>query len=420
MKIHWSDLDLINEGLELDDTCRLDPATGRFTMEEVGYPFLAGVWPRRDERHLWGASMDRPERGTVVRARYLMRRLRARRACASGLADPAQRDHMLRVLDGEGSPEQRAALANYIEALPPGPRRRTSAELVERVEQERDDRNDAILWRDAYGLDDDALTHLRIVAFDRELRRVDREAREVLMESQYLSYLDAIWRWAERLPEPPDEPPPWLPEVLAWREREAAAQRARVDGLLARLERWLATQAPAIHAKLRPGADPARLDACERELGRPLPPALRQLWAWHDGGGEFMPIAFVYSLYSVDEALARRAQVREWFADEPQWWSPAWLPVLYDPSGNNICLDPSGEFGGEPDELVGFWHDDNDREIVAYDFESLLDTLVALYESGEITADGDDLDGVSQWDWTVWSRRRVGSRPPTFEVASPG
>ncbi|MCY1004588.1 hypothetical protein OV079_03180 [Nannocystis pusilla] len=111
MKIHWSDLDLISEGLELDDTCRLDPATGRFTMEEVGYPFLAGVWPRPDERHLWGASMDRPERGTVVRARYLMRRLRARRACASGLADPAQREHMLRVLDGEGSPEQRAAFA---------------------------------------------------------------------------------------------------------------------------------------------------------------------------------------------------------------------------------------------------------------------------------------------------------------------
>lgn len=419
MKIHWPDLDLIIEGLELTEACRLDPTTGRFTMEEVGYPFLAGVWPRPDEQHLWGASMVQPERGTIVRARFLMLRLRARRACARGLADPAQTAHMLRVLDGEGSPEQCAAFSNYIEARRPGPRRRMLAELVKRVEQDREDRNDAFLGRGSDARDDDMLTHLRIAAFDHELRRVDGEAREALIESQYLSHLDAIWRWAERLPEPPDEPPPWIPEVLAWREREAAAQRARVDGLLVRLERWLATHTPAVHAELRPGADPARLDACERELGRPLPPALRQLWAWHDGGGELMPIAFVYSLYSIDEAVARRTDCRKWFADEPQWWNPAWLPLLHDPSGNDICLDPGGEFGGEADELVSFWHDDNDRQIVAYDIESLLDTLVALYESGEITAEGDDLAGVSQWEWTVWSRRRVGSRPPTFKVASP-
>ncbi|GAB2588008.1 hypothetical protein GCM10027168_21080 [Streptomyces capparidis] len=51
----------------------------------------------------------------------------------------------------------------------------------------------------------------------------------------------------------------------------------------ARIDGWLAANAPATLAGLRPPADPVSLAAAERELGMPLPADLAASLACHDG-----------------------------------------------------------------------------------------------------------------------------------------
>jgi hypothetical protein len=77
-------------------------------------------------------------------------------------------------------------------------------------------------------------------------------------------------------------------------------------------------------------------------------------------------------------------------------------------------VDPAGGLGGAPGQVIGFWHDSTDRDLLAHDVESWLEILAALYASGAITADEYGLVGVSQWDWCVWARRLTGGRPLTF------
>jgi cell wall assembly regulator SMI1 len=412
MYVHWQDLDLLDEGILSWNCCYLDPATGRFTANSSGHPLLAGVQPQalhsmgRDE-----GSLD-PSRDTLLRTRYVMLELRERRACANGLADPALTTRLLRILDEPGSPEQRAALTAYIAAKKRPRDQRELGELVERVAAE--DPEGALSW-----CDDHEFALLRIAAFDRALRSADPEARSRLSESLHQWNRSDLWAWSQRLPDPAGNPPPWLPEVLAWRAQQAEARRVRVAGLLARLDAWLAGHAPAVHAQLRPGADAGVLDACEQALGRPLPPTLRQLWGWHDGGGELMPVAFVYSLRSVEEMLAMRAQRHGWWADAPGWWGPGWLPILEDPSGNVIAVDLDGDFTGTPAQMIGFWHDSEDRDIVAHDLESMLEILVSIHESGAIGTDEHGLDGVSQWDWKMAARRLTGTRGAVFRATPP-
>jgi hypothetical protein len=80
--------------------------------------------------------------------------------------------------------------------------------------------------------------------------------------------------------------------------------------------------------------------------------------------------------------LAARAQRLEWWADAPGWWGPGWLPILEDPSNNKIAVDLDGQYTGVPAQMIGFWHDSEDRDIVAYDLESMLEILASIYDFG--------------------------------------
>src|SRR4051794_35191512 len=57
----------------------------------------------------------------------------------------------------------------------------------------------------------------------------------------------------------------------------------RIEGVIARLDRWLRHNRPRYYRLLRPGGSAARLDDLERAVGVALPPAFRALYRWRDG-----------------------------------------------------------------------------------------------------------------------------------------
>ncbi|EST38077.1 hypothetical protein N566_09415 [Streptomycetaceae bacterium MP113-05] len=119
----------------------------------------------------------------------------------------------------------------------------------------------------------------------------------------------------------------------------------------ARIDAWLAANAPASMARLRPGAEPAALAAAEQALGMPLPADLAASLACHDGsdpGSGVLP--FRVDLLSA-EGLAEQWELwnavsTEFDEGEEPWgmiagqrhWHRLWVPVTIF-QGDLECLD---------------------------------------------------------------------------------
>lgn len=65
------------------------------------------------------------------------------------------------------------------------------------------------------------------------------------------------------------------------------------------------------------------------------------------------------------------------------WWSPKWIPLTYDGSGNHDCLDLNPAEGGTFGQIITMWHDDPVREIVAPSFRDWLMQQAEGLESGK-------------------------------------
>src|SRR5262245_2155106 len=56
-----------------------------------------------------------------------------------------------------------------------------------------------------------------------------------------------------------------------------------VDGVIERIDRWLAAQRPDYYSLLQPGVSDADLDAFDAQFSLTLPPAFRALYRWRNG-----------------------------------------------------------------------------------------------------------------------------------------
>jgi cell wall assembly regulator SMI1 len=65
------------------------------------------------------------------------------------------------------------------------------------------------------------------------------------------------------------------------------------------------------------------------------------------------------------------------------WWHPLWIPITYDGSGNNICMDLAPATGGTRGQMITMWRDSGYRNIVANSFEEWISNYIASLENGE-------------------------------------
>jgi cell wall assembly regulator SMI1 len=132
---------------------------------------------------------------------------------------------------------------------------------------------------------------------------------------------------------------------------------------------WLAGNAPAVRASVRPPAAAENVLEAERRLGIGLPVDLRAWWQRADGQEDFGRLVLSYRPYSVLEALNSRdvwlsawngvmqevaaemqppVDFAAWVARENRApagspcnsaWLPSWLPIAGDGGGDDLFVD---------------------------------------------------------------------------------
>jgi cell wall assembly regulator SMI1 len=150
----------------------------------------------------------------------------------------------------------------------------------------------------------------------------------------------------------------------------------------------ITANAAARGVELPPGASEDAIAAAEQALGFTLPEEVRAWYRAHDGGGDRY-IANNRELLSLDRMVSEWKVWKDLLDQgvfegndhsspgpgvQQKWWIPEWLPVTYDGAGNHDVIDLAPDIDGRVGQIVEFWHDDDDREVIAANLlEFLLD-----------------------------------------------
>jgi cell wall assembly regulator SMI1 len=164
------------------------------------------------------------------------------------------------------------------------------------------------------------------------------------------------------------------------------------------LEKRLAEAHPVLLERLPRGADLQALTHVEVELGVSLPPIVREIYLVHDGIGMSRAVdqyARTSYFLSLDDALHEwrlqekclqggvfgDATVRETRGPvRAHWWNSRWFPIAATISGDLSCVDLDPDSGGLVGQIISWWHDFDDREVLA---ENLADFLIHHVEEDD-------------------------------------
>jgi cell wall assembly regulator SMI1 len=131
---------------------------------------------------------------------------------------------------------------------------------------------------------------------------------------------------------------------------------AGIEESWGRVTAWLAANAPASYATLRPPATPAELDASERDLSTALPAELRRLLLINNGAADFIdgvdqPAASFlpseHRLLSAAELAKHSREVTEALPDPGddiydmigQYWHPKWVLFGRHINADGMAID---------------------------------------------------------------------------------
>lgn len=171
--------------------------------------------------------------------------------------------------------------------------------------------------------------------------------------------------------------------------------------LIARLDAWLANNRPDYYAKLNPGLTDEELTTLENSLNVTLPEEFRILYRWRNGQSneDYEALAFRMTLMPVDAVQSNWEMLtglqKEGVFDEAFTWNARWVPFLENGSGDYLCVDTEGCFGGPVGQVIVYQHDDYRRAMIASSLRTWLEALVFGFETGLIASveeDPDDYD----------------------------
>ena len=166
-----------------------------------------------------------------------------------------------------------------------------------------------------------------------------------------------------------------------------------IEESVAVVKQWVEEQEPGRFKLLfMRSATPKKFERLESILGQGrLPTDFRALYQLHDGAEPFRLAVWHQGMYSLKEIGACWSMLRTLLdcgdipgleernnlvSDPrilPVWWSPGWIPFTHDFGGNLHCYDltPGGEGGAG--QIIRFWHDTGDRQIIAPSLQAYMD-----------------------------------------------
>lgn len=191
------------------------------------------------------------------------------------------------------------------------------------------------------------------------------------------------------------------------KSKSAATATPSMAALLEEYAAWLEQERPDYFKWLQPGATDAALDALEGDVGCEFPEALRVLYRWRDGQGDYGWLAPVGDLNSLAE-IKKIHQLKGAAPAEDldgKFWSRSWIPFLSDGHGGHMCVDLGGSFGGTQGQVLKEESDLGDRILCHESLEAWLATVLTAIQEGILFANdegGMELRGHEHWSHTTW------------------
>jgi cell wall assembly regulator SMI1 len=177
-----------------------------------------------------------------------------------------------------------------------------------------------------------------------------------------------------------------------------------VAAIWRRIEDWLTRNAADIVADLNPPASREAVSDAEQRLGWTLPADVRASFAIHDGQGAAAPWGFPgWRMLPLALAVARFEDLRTLqdqgaFANtvvrargplKAVWWSPGWIPLFSNGSGDNLCVDVDPPDGGRVGQVLEYWGRVEQRSVIAPSLTEWLGKYAADLDAGRFGRDED-------------------------------
>lgn len=187
-----------------------------------------------------------------------------------------------------------------------------------------------------------------------------------------------------------------------------------MKAIIQRLDNNIKQANPKLYATLNAPLSEAEIHALEVEHKLALPPDLKELYRWKNGQNlDNGTVSFLgnETFLSLQEALGNRDFLNEeLFAKTPEdhfkiknWWNKDWIPVFENGGGDYTCYDPVGVFSDTKGQMLGYYHDENYRSVMAPSLESFLQSVCLVYE--KVYED--------EWD----SFKAVKGYPKSYDIA---
>lgn len=165
-----------------------------------------------------------------------------------------------------------------------------------------------------------------------------------------------------------------------------------------RYEAWLSAHFPDGLRGLAPGAGEQQLLHLQAALETDLPRAFLEWARVHDGqaddavglldGNSLLPSARIQEQWATMLALQQDGRFPQAGESEPPgaiapvWWSPYWIPIASDGSGNLVCIDMAPGPSGTVGQIIDFDHETLHRTVLAPSFETYVRDFVAEVLAG--------------------------------------
>jgi cell wall assembly regulator SMI1 len=185
-----------------------------------------------------------------------------------------------------------------------------------------------------------------------------------------------------------------------------------------RIHVWLAANAPAVLASLRPGASEEAIRAAERAMGVTLPDDVKAAYRIHDGQGGAdgrlsMPPGFLYGYewHTLEELVLRWTTLSRsveyaiptgWWPTtdgivRAEWHHPAWIPLAGSPHGDHDCADLAPDDHGEVGQIIDWRRHKSERLIQARSFTRWLERFADELEAGRWVYSEDHYRLLEDW-----------------------
>lgn len=150
------------------------------------------------------------------------------------------------------------------------------------------------------------------------------------------------------------------------------------------LDSHLKVSRPDFYLKLNAPLKENEIKALEEGFNVTLPADLKALYQWKNGQNDKCYDSFVNNsmFMSLEEVLDTAKEMTEMIGSDfeiDNWWNENWLPIFHNGGGDHICYDMGGTFTGQRGQLIEFWHADNDRNIIALDLKSFIESINQFY-----------------------------------------